>query len=739
MAVGHGEVGRIVRHGMTLVLDTHTRIRHREVPGHVLRHGNALNRVAFAIIGSGIERFFQAHVGIERIIARTDDLLRVREIDGYGYFGFLGEEFAQFHVGRHRVCFLRIGAALHHALLQSAKTVGNVTPGEVDRTEVRQLHVHGARCGPTALIVGVAQSQLVHPHLARLQSAGQVAHTDNHGLHLAQRRVAHDAHAVVGLVGIVVGEQLRKRSASRRTGFVAGAFQIGEHGEVYVEHVLLRPHQRTVGRHIPAIGTGWRKLQGDEILVVVVLIVAAQTNEHSQLIVLQLRAVRHKVVGMHKHLYVLVLAQVEVGGLIDSLRFVLAQVLHCEAESLLVILCQLRLIGISGTVDARRQYVGHGGTLGILLHVDGAHLQLSGLCPSRCLQTLLVLSPLATHQVERSESQHDILLEACEEHAHEANAGEIADAAFLLLRCRQRDAVLIPAHGLLLSIAQLHIVVAVIYNIGILALVAVVISLDIVVADGNTVLIVALIFVEGEVLIDVLHVGACLVTGVVALGLVVGCRRVALRIVDALVALHDGAALIVVVTATEVVIVVACRVVAPSLKHAVVGHDAADGVEPFLVSSVCAFLLVVQSVEAHVLQRARTAGRGEGVCLCGLRGNLTPLRSGERLGAIDGHAALIELLAVAQHILAHLAQVDIQVARTLRSRSVCARIYIRIEQPELYILNVGLFKVGGLQSAHHAAPLLCRVLQRTVGIELSGQVVRATLLGIVGQVEHGQR
>ena len=161
------------------------------------------------------------------------------------------------------------------------------------------------------------------------------------------------------------------------------------------------------------------------------------------------------------------------------------------------------------------------------------------------------------------------------------------------------------------------------------ALIAVVIGLYVVIADGNTVLEVALILVECEVLIDVLHVGSGLVAGVVALGLIVGCRRVALRVVDALVALHDGAALIVEVAATEVVIVVAGRVVAPGLQHAVIGHDATDGVEPLLV--ITTLLLVVQAVESHVLQGARTAGRGEGVCLCGLGGNLTPLCGGERL------------------------------------------------------------------------------------------------------------
>ena len=82
---------------------------------------------------------------------------------------------------------------------------------------------------------------------------------------------------------------------------------------------------------------------------------------------------------MHKHLYVLVLAQVQMGGLIHSLRLVLAQVLHRETECLLVVLSELRLTGVGSTIDARRQYVGHRGALCVLLYVDGAHLQQTGL------------------------------------------------------------------------------------------------------------------------------------------------------------------------------------------------------------------------------------------------------------------------------------------------------------------------------------------------------------------------
>ena len=266
---------------------------------------------------------------------------------------------------------------------------------------------------------------------------------------------------------------------------------------------------------------------------------------------------------MDKHLHVLVAAQVEVGVFIDRLRLVLAQVLDHQAESLLIVLGQLGLRGVGGSGDAWRQYVGHGLAVGVLLDVDGTHLQHASLGSGRRHEVLLVLPPLAAHQVERSESQHDRLLESCEEHAHEAYAGEVVDAAYLLLVLSQRHTILIPAHGDRVAVAQLGVVVAMVYDVAVVRLLSAVVSLQLVVADGYAVLVVALVLIEGIVLVDVLHVGSRLVRSVVRFRLLVAGRRVTLWVVDALVAVHDALLLGIIVRTTEVVVVIASRVLSP--------------------------------------------------------------------------------------------------------------------------------------------------------------------------------
>ena len=429
------------------------------------------------------------------------------------------------------------------------------------------------------------------------------------------------------------------------------------------------------------------------------------------MVVLELGAVGHEVVGVYEHLQVVVLPQVQVGILVDGLRLVLAEVLHDKAECLFVLLGELWLVGVADAGDAWWQDVSHGLALGVLLHVDSTHLQHTRLCAGACLQALLVLSPSAAHEVERTEAQHDVLFEAGEEHTHETDGGEVVDAAVLRVILGKRYAVLVPTHGARVTVAQLGVVVAVVNDVRLVALLSPIVVLELLVADRYAILIVTLILVERVVLIDILHVGAGLVGGVVGLCLVIAGRRVALRVVNALVAVHDALLLGIEVRASVIVVVIAGGVIAPCFEDAVVGgNDAAYLVEPVGIGLKGLLFLVGQSVESHVLQLARTAGGGEGVSLRGLAWNLSPLCGLKTAGTVDGHAALVELLAVAQHVLGDFSQVDVEFAAVTACGSVFAGVDKGVEHPELHIFYIGLLEVSGLQTAHHASPLRCGVL-----------------------------
>ena len=92
-----------------------------------------------------------------------------------------------------------------------------------------------------------------------------------------------------------------------------------------------------------------------------------------------------------------------------------------------------------------------------------------------------------------------------------------------------------------------------------------------------------------------------------------------------------------------------------------------------------------------------------------------------------------------QDILAHLTQVDEQVAAIVAGIALVLGIDKGVQQPELDILDVGSLEVVGVQLAHHASPPVVGIVQLTVKGNVRRQVVRASLLGIVCQVEHVQR
>ena len=299
------------------------------------------------------------------------------------------------------------------------------------------------------------------------------------------------------MTAVVGGIRLRVGSHTHRLRLVALLLEGGEDGERHVEHVVLRPYRLAVFERTAIVLAFRCQLERYLILIVVVLVVATQADEHSQLVVLQLGGVLCQGIGMGKHLYALVLAQVEGGVLIHCLRLARIHVLYHETQSLLVVLHELCLRWVLTTSDAWRQDVVDWLLLGILLDTHGTRLQGSAIGSA---ERLVVGTPGATHEVERTEAHDDRLLEVGEEHAHEADAGEVVDIAHLRLILIHWDAELVPRHGLLVAVRQARGVFSLVHDI-------VLAHHEVLRAHAHVVLEVLLILIERIVLVDVLHVG----------------------------------------------------------------------------------------------------------------------------------------------------------------------------------------------------------------------------------------
>ena len=164
---------------------------------------------------------------------------------------------------------------------------------------------------------------------------------------------------------------------------VAFLFECRQFVERYVEHVLLRPHCHSSLVRVAIVVLGG-ELQWYLIFIVVALVVATQSHEDGQLVVLQVGGVLLHGVGMHKHLQSLVLSQVEVGVLIHRLCLTLGQLLYDESQCLLVVLHELRLRGVGHTTYSRRQHIVHRQLVGVLLDVDICCFEFAGGCGGGC-------------------------------------------------------------------------------------------------------------------------------------------------------------------------------------------------------------------------------------------------------------------------------------------------------------------------------------------------------------------
>ena len=184
-------------------------------------------------------------------------------------------------------------------------------------------------------------------------------------------------------------------------------------------------------------------------------------------------------------------------------------------------------------------------------------------------------------------------------------------------------------------------------------------------------------------------------------------------------------------------VVITCRIGKDAVEHRLV-HLALNLVE---ISTLVEFLLlgISQSVETHILQGSAATGGSKGIGHGALGRNLTPLGIGVALAAIYRHATLIEFLAITQDILAHLAQVDVEIATVIGSISLFARIDERIEHPELDVFDVCLLEIVGIQFTHHSAPVALRILQSSVCLQICYiEVVWSRLTWIVSQIEYIQ-
>ena len=156
------------------------------------------------------------------------------------------------------------------------------------------------------------------------------------------------------MIGVVYRESTVIACCSCTTCLITLLLYRGEEFQWNVEHILLWPHNTAMLPSVHIITTWSRQLQRNFILVVVVLVVRTQTDEHSQLVIRKVGCILFKGVSVYEHLQTLVLTKIEGCILINSFWLSCSKVVDNHWECLLVLLNQLWLVRILSALDTRR-------------------------------------------------------------------------------------------------------------------------------------------------------------------------------------------------------------------------------------------------------------------------------------------------------------------------------------------------------------------------------------------------
>ena len=234
------------------------------------------------------------------------------------------------------------------------------------------------------------------------------------------------------MIGVVYRESTVIACCSWTTCLITLLLHGGEEFQWNVEHVLLWPHNTSLFPCVCIVMTWSRQLQRNFILVVVVLIVRTQTDEHSQLVIRKIGCILFKGIRMYEHLQTLVLTKIEGCILIDRFWLACSKIVYNHRECLFVLLNQLWLVRVLSTFNAWRYYIVYRSLIIVFFKAHSTHWHCTRIT-CRVGKVLLILTPLTTYKVEGSKAEYDRLCKTSEEHTHKADAGKVADITHTLL------------------------------------------------------------------------------------------------------------------------------------------------------------------------------------------------------------------------------------------------------------------------------------------------------------------
>ena len=285
--VAESKVSRIVWHGI-LTGDTQPCIAEAEITVGSNFTGYIHQWVAFPIGGAGIKCIIQQHIFVQWIVLGRGGFFGVGEINGRSQFGFLGKEASKVECSSEAVLIVVIQTAFTDTLFQSAETGCFHVSGQIDATYIRELHIEIALCSPTTFFIEFSETQFVYPDFCRLDSTRIIANSDHQGLYLCQRRITNYTYFVSRLIRIVFGIDfgIGYTTIWNILQAIARLFCIGQHTEVDIQIIWLRPDGKATGSGASIIFSVGSECEWNFVFIIIATIVWTETDKYGEFTVL---------------------------------------------------------------------------------------------------------------------------------------------------------------------------------------------------------------------------------------------------------------------------------------------------------------------------------------------------------------------------------------------------------------------------------------------------------------------
>ena len=209
-----------------------------------------------------------------------------------------------------------------------------------------------------------------------------IAHPYHDGFYVGERGITHYRDGITRILG--VGSCIPQGELGPRIALaflqIALALKVGKVREEDGHFIFVRPYGAPICRYIGAVKPVGREFERHRIFVVIIAIVATQSDEHREISIPNgIHSILYAL-GMCKELQLFISAKIQACIAVHGTCIPGSEISDFQAQRLLILLRSLRLCGVDTAQYAGRKHIVNRLTVSIFFDINSAdfHCRFSG-------------------------------------------------------------------------------------------------------------------------------------------------------------------------------------------------------------------------------------------------------------------------------------------------------------------------------------------------------------------------